>query len=184
MFSSPRSMKRSPSSIRMSPSWARLALATRSSVGSSFSIGCVSANVFNLHAANRASHTLRALDDLLLGQGGFLEPPQRELAQHPGQGVGACLRQRRLPRRPLDEPPGRGQVEATKGRIRLQGLPEEDSEQLRLRFHEVEKGRHARVRRRLRPGQAALQVGGCLTDELLEELALASEVLVEEGLRD
>src|SRR6266542_5961166 len=87
MLSSPRSMKRSTSSIRMSPSCLRLAPATRSITCCASCCVRSLTSICDLRHVDRTAHP-RGLGDHLAAfvLPGF-NPPQRELADHAAERV-------------------------------------------------------------------------------------------------
>src|SRR2546421_12888655 len=87
MLSRPRSMKSRTSSIRMSPSCLRLALATRSMTSSLRSLS----SMFDLRKVDGTAHPGRLGDHLAAVVLPGLQPPERELADHAAQRVGDHL---------------------------------------------------------------------------------------------
>src|SRR5438034_6908632 len=183
MFSSPRSMNASTSSMRMSPSWVRLALATRSRSGGSCSTRFLS-SISVLQITDGAYHARRLLHDLLLGQGTLLDPPEGQLGDQADQGSRADLAWP-FGVREVNEPARDVHVQVAEGRVCLEGLAQEGPIEWGLLLDEVEVGADTGRLRVVRlPGheEPALQIGGRGVDQLLEELPLALEMVVEERL--
>src|SRR5205814_9079818 len=87
MLSSPRSMKRRTSSIRMSPNCLRLARATRSMTSSLRSLS----SMFDLRKVDGTAHPGRLGDHLAAVVFPGLQPPEREFADHAAQRMGDHL---------------------------------------------------------------------------------------------